>query len=257
MGIQKGVVKLQGTVGDFSFYKSVDGFMVRQSSGIDGDRIRNAPEYARTRENMKEFGRAGLASKVLRQAFQSLLANASDGRVSSRLTKLMVAVIKADATSDRGQRNVIDGEVGFLQGFEFNNDANLGSVLNAQYAAIIDRTTGKMTVSIPSFVPAKAVVPPPGATHFQLVAGAAEVDFEAGVYTTGFSPVTDMAVNLNVDTPTTIEATISANSTHPLFLVFGITFGQMVNGKMYALQTGSFNALSLVKVDAPVKPATP
>jgi len=41
---------------------------------------------------------------------------------------------------------------------------------------------------------------------------------------------------------------LPANSTHPLFLVFGVTFSQLVNGVNYPLKTGNFNALALVKV---------
>jgi hypothetical protein len=39
-----------------------------------------------------------------------------------------------------------------------------------------------------------------------------------------------------------------ANSTHPLFLLLGISFYQQVNGKNYSLKNGAFNALSIVKV---------
>jgi hypothetical protein len=41
---------------------------------------------------------------------------------------------------------------------------------------------------------------------------------------------------------------VTANSTHPLFLALGIEFYQQVNGQMYPLKNGAFNALSLVKV---------
>jgi len=42
---------------------------------------------------------------------------------------------------------------------------------------------------------------------------------------------------------------VTANSTKPLFLVLGIEFSQEVNGTMYSLKNGAFNALALVKVD--------
>ena len=46
-----------------------------------------------------------------------------------------------------------------------------------------------------------------------------------------------------------LENTVTAASTHPLFLALGIEFYQEVNGQMYPLKNGSFNALALVKVD--------
>jgi len=42
---------------------------------------------------------------------------------------------------------------------------------------------------------------------------------------------------------------VTAASTHPLFLALGIEFYQEVNGQMYPLKNGAFNALALVKVD--------
>jgi hypothetical protein len=41
---------------------------------------------------------------------------------------------------------------------------------------------------------------------------------------------------------------VTPNSTHPLFLALGISFYQQVNGQMYPLKNGAFNALALVKV---------
>ncbi len=46
----------------------------------------------------------------------------------------------------------------------------------------------------------------------------------------------------------TLVNTVTANSTHPLFLALGIEFYQEVNGQMYPLKNGAFNPLSLVKV---------
>jgi hypothetical protein len=44
-----------------------------------------------------------------------------------------------------------------------------------------------------------------------------------------------------------LNNSVTANSTHPLFLVLGIEFYQDVNVK-YPLKNGAFNALSIVKV---------
>ena len=41
---------------------------------------------------------------------------------------------------------------------------------------------------------------------------------------------------------------MKAASTHPLFLAMGIEFYQEVNGTMYPLKNGAYNALALVKL---------
>ena len=72
MARQDGVIKLTGQMGGISFYKSQGGHLVRQKGGIDGDRMKNDPAFARTRENNEEFGRAGASGKLLRTALRSL-----------------------------------------------------------------------------------------------------------------------------------------------------------------------------------------
>ena len=52
---------------------------------MSGNKIKSAPEYARTRENMAEFARAAAAAKLLRTAFGSLIKCAADKGVSGRL----------------------------------------------------------------------------------------------------------------------------------------------------------------------------
>ena len=74
--------------------------------------------------NGSEFGRAGKAGKLLRTALRPLLLNSADGRMVSRLTQQMVKVIQMDAVSERGLRNVIDGEIELVLGFEFNIRGN-------------------------------------------------------------------------------------------------------------------------------------
>jgi hypothetical protein len=89
MAKQKGIIKLKGTIGDITFYKSKDGYIAREKGGVDAKRIANDPAFQRTRENGSEFGRAGKAGKTLRMALRTLLLNSSDSRMVSRLTQLM------------------------------------------------------------------------------------------------------------------------------------------------------------------------
>lgn len=93
MAKQKGIIKLEGTIGDITFYKSRDGYLAKGKGGIPADRIANDPNFQRTRENESEFGRAGKAGKVLRNSIRALLQNASDRLLVSRLTTEMVKVI--------------------------------------------------------------------------------------------------------------------------------------------------------------------
>ncbi|MCG2616970.1 hypothetical protein LZZ85_21920 [Terrimonas sp. NA20] len=71
MGRQKSANKLTGRIGGITYYKSKDGFMARDSQGLDGKRIKNDERYERTRENAAEFGRAAKGMKEIRLASPS------------------------------------------------------------------------------------------------------------------------------------------------------------------------------------------
>ena len=252
MARQKGIIKLKGTIGDITFYKTQDGHLAREKGGIDASRIKNDPAFQRTRENGSEFGRAGTAGKILRTALRALLLNSADGRMVSRLTQQMVKVIQADVNSDRGLRNVIDGEAELLTGFEFNIRGKLGTSLFAPFVASIDRVTGQIKVTVPSFIPINMIAAPSGTTHFKIISAGAEIDFEEETFVvenseTGILPW-DAAASMVVD-QTNI---VTPASTKPLFLALGIEFFQEVNGQMYPLKNGAYNPLALVKVDGGV-----
>lgn len=252
MARQKGIIKLKGTIGDITFYKSKDGYVAREKGGVDASRIATDPAFQRTRENGSEFGRAGKAGKLLRNAFRPLLLHASDGRMVGRLTQAMMKVIQADLISTRGMRNVIDGEAELLFGFEFNNKGKLGITLFAPFVASIDRVGGTIQLDIPSFVPTSMIAAPSGTTHYQIISGGAELDFEAETFVVATSETAILPWD-GVGTAVVTHAhSVTANSTKPLFLTLGIAFFQAVNGQMYPLKNGSYNPLSIVKVDSGV-----
>lgn len=248
MAQQKGIIKLDGTIGGITFYKSQDGYLAREKGGVSGDRIANDPAFQRTRENGEEFGRAGKAGKLLRTAFRALLQNTADSRMVSRMTADFMKVIQADATNDRGLRNVIDGEAELLEGFEFNIKGKLGTSIYAPFTASINRTTGALEVTMPSYVPVNMVAAPGGSTHYKLISAGAEVDFEAETFVSDTSESAVLAWDAAATTALTLTNNVTAASTKPLFLVLGIEFYQQVNGSMYSLKNGAYNALALVKV---------
>jgi hypothetical protein len=160
----------------------------------------------------------------------------------------MVKVIQADTTSERGLRNVIDGEAELLTGFEFNIRGKLGTSLFAPYTANIDRTSGAISVSIDSFVPANMIAAPGGTTHFKITSAGAEVDFEAETFVSSTSETLILPWDFNGTALVNQTNNVTPASTKPLFLALGIEFFQEVNGSMYPLKNGSFNPLALVQV---------
>jgi hypothetical protein len=248
MARQKGIIKLKGTIGDITFYKTKDGHLAREKGGIDASRIANDPAFQRTRENGSEFGRAGKAGKVLRTALRLVLINSADGRMVSRLTQAMTKVIQADATNPRGLRNVIDGEAELLAGFEFNIGGKLGTTLFAPFVGTIDRVSGLIGLSLAPFVPITMIAAPSGTTHFKIISAGTAIDFEAETFEVTTSETAILPWDNTLTAPIDQDNSVSANSTKPLFLALGVEFYQEVNGQMYPLKSGAYNPLSLVQV---------
>ena len=249
MAKQKGIIKLKGTIGGITFYKtSLDGHLAREKGGIEASRIASDPAFQRTRENGSEFGRAGKAGKTLRTAFRGLLLNSADSRMVSRLTQQMVRVIQADVTNERGLRNVIDGEAELLVGFEFNTRGKLGTSMFAPFTSEIDRVAGEIKVDLVSFIPTNMISAPTGTTHFKIISAGAEVDFEAESFVVAESATAILPWDATPTAAINQVNQVTANSTKPLFLALGIEFYQEVNGTMYSLKNGAFNPLALVAV---------
>ena len=46
-----GILKIEGTLENLTFYKTQDGHLVKTKGGVSADRIANDPTFQRTREN--------------------------------------------------------------------------------------------------------------------------------------------------------------------------------------------------------------
>ena len=252
MARQRSIIKLDGTIGGITFYKSKDGYLAKEKGGIPAERIANDPAFQRTRENGAEFGRTGKAGKVLRNSIRQLLQNVNDSRMVSRLTKEMVKVIQMDATNPRGQRNVIDGEAELLIGFDFNANGKLGNTIYAPWVKTLDRATGEAGVTFDPFVPANMIAAPSGTTHFKVISGGAEIDFTGESYVVATSETAILPWDATATAVINLSNAVTANSTHPLVLALGVEFYQQINGQMYPLKNGAFNPLSIVAVDGGV-----
>ena len=180
MAEQDGILKIKGTLGGITFYKSKDGYLVREKGGISKKRMANDPAFKRTRENGNEFGTSGKYGKYLRNAIRPILQSASDKRVVSRLVKKFMDIIKTDNVNARGLRTPVSGDFTLLNGFEFNEAGTLSSTLFSSFSATLDRVTGEGEIEIPEMIPNQMIAAPAGTTHFKLIAAAAEVDFIQG-----------------------------------------------------------------------------
>ncbi|RPD39576.1 hypothetical protein EG028_18135 [Chitinophaga barathri] len=235
-------MQLEGTIGNITCYKTKDGYLARQKSES------KAVNNDRTKENMSEFARAASGAKLIRTTFAGILSDINDFYFTRRLNSEMARVVKADMGNPRGFRNIADGDIGLLQGFEVNTDMALLSALKAPFAVSIDRASGLMKVDFPSLITAQLVAKPEGASHFRLTIAGASIDFTTGDHLMAQNAGEHLPISNEGVTAPSLEVQLPPAGTAPLLLALGVSFYQEVNGQFYLIGNGLYNAVAFVAV---------
>lgn len=247
MAKSSGIIKIEGTVEDLTFYKKDGKNFVRRKGGIPRERIENDPNFVRTRENNAEFGHSGYAGKLLRMAMGSLVFKAKDNRLAGRMLQTMSRIKNLDATSARGKRSVAVGLATpegkqLLQGFDFNINAPLNGVLFAPFTT--DLVHG--TIEITDLLPAEQLQFPQGATHVSFQSAMLAIDFETEVSEIAYSNIENLSINLTPISLTLSTTSVPTGTVQLLLLM--ISFYQEVNGVQYSLKNEDYNVLNVVEV---------
>ncbi len=238
----KGLLQLQGTIGNLNFYETKFGNIVRTKTSVDAKRIARDPAYQRTRENASEFGNASAAGGLLRRALQPLLHKNADGSLPYRLTAAMVAIAKTDPVHARGSRQVVAGNLSLLKGFELNGDSRLNVVFTVPIEVRKNILKGLIDTRIPSFVPADMIAFPAGATHFGIVSAGVTLNFEKKEWRRDIQKTAPMSLEQVTD-PIQLVHHTDTHQQDALFHLLGIEFFQELNGEFYVLKNGGFNGL--------------
>jgi hypothetical protein len=258
VGKQTGILRFRGKIGDDVYYHHPQyGDLVRKKTSVNAERINTDPAFANVRDNNNEFRQGAQAVKLIRAAFRPLYQAIADIRMTSRVTRAVVAVIKSDATSTPGNRTLAKGDLTLLQNLEFNINASLKSTLITPFTTTTTRKTGISHITIPQLNPRKMLHAPAGATHFRLIAGTAEINFETGTYTLHTTSTTEIPLKNKTLPPQTLTTDITKQSKAAIIQVLRIEFLQQTKSQKYTILTNSsHNALSIVHVEPalPIKP---
>ncbi|MBE8722690.1 hypothetical protein [Sphingobacterium pedocola] len=253
MARQESLIKLNGKIGDLSFYKDKRGYQARMKTGPTKDQINNDPRFQRTKENGQEFGRAANGSKQFRNQLRELLAQGADPQFSRRLTGRMHRVLKLDDENARGERKVLVANLPQLVGVECNLRAQLGEVFFMKARPVYDRSSGEGIFELPEMTAKKVIKALEGATHVQIQLVAAEFDAQnpdADEISIARSTYLDIGKS-EVSAAETLSVQLLPQAESGVILLMGISYLQHVNGGYYPLSNGMYNALTVVQVDVP------
>src|SRR5690606_15844264 len=169
MAKQKGLMKYQGTIGDIRHFriKGKSGYFAGLTGGPTANQIKNAPEFARTRENMSEFGGSAKAAKSLRVILGPSLGRYADSSLTGRLTAVMKGINLRDTIGARGKRAIkISTHKELLKGVSINKNLSLNSVFNTTFY-FGESVEGDPAVIFDGFLAEDHIKAPSLATHFK------------------------------------------------------------------------------------------
>jgi hypothetical protein len=248
MAKANGILKIEGTIEELTFFKKDGKSFVRRKGGVSKERIASDPNYIRTRENNNEFSICSVAAKELRLALGSLVFRAKDNLLASRMVKTMFAIKNFDTTSARGERQVsiglsTAGGKQALTGFDFNINAQLNSVLFAPY--VLELAIGEVIIF--DLIPLEQLLFPQGATHVSFQSAVLGIDFATGISKLEVSPIENLPINLTSTTVTLTPSSVPTTTGQKIFLLM-VSFFQEVNGVQYSLKNEEYNVLQIIDV---------
>jgi hypothetical protein len=251
MARQKGLIKLEGTLDDITFYEGVGKagkreMLAKTKSAIPADRIANDPAFQRTRENNTEFGNAASFAKLLRLGF-----NAYSKGTQSSLAKITLAAIRQyDTVSARGQRNIneVTNFADFL-GFSFNEQSKYSETIIGSKVNIATVNATEFNVVMTSGY----LNPPQGATHYKSIVHYAVLDVVAQTVSsstevTGGLPAASLPATLEFAQQTTAVSFPALLPTEMLVACVGVAFYQQVNGQLYPLKNDARLPFEIVHI---------
>ena len=266
MARQTGPLKYKGTLGDVRHFKikGLTGHYAGMVGGPTGDQIKSAPEFARTRENMNEFGGSAAAAKSVRAGLAQLMKQMSDSQLTGRLTGIMKKINLEDQSEARGQRAILISQQGqYLKGLAFNKNVSFDGIFYAPYA-ITNPSRIESTLAMNDFVPANFINAPAGATHFRIINALSVIsDFQFDDQSKTYVPVSPALNELsvveysdyksltaagenNISLVAALPGTPTLNANVSVLASVGIEFYQQVGTTFYLFNSG--NALKIAEI---------
>lgn len=249
MAFQRGSVKLEGKIGDLSFYKVDDNFLAKQKGGNSKERIANDPIFERTRENAMEFGNSSSFAKQLRLSLKQSIGSSfelfSDPSLTNRLNKRINSMLKADSVNTRGNRQLLNENLFLLTGFSLNSVAALKDTFFIPLVAEWLEAEKLIRLKLPRFLPKSVTDAPVKASLFQFhICATMKVNDNLqsiGMYSELFALDT-------VQEAQDLDLLLGEMNADAAIVFFGVSFFSETAGYAVPLITPCKNALDVVSV---------
>lgn len=236
---------ISGKVGDLVFCRTGNGVVVRSCTNtLTKKRVQTDPAFARTRENMAEFGRAARYGRLIRNSFQPLINDRWRRELTGRVVRQIRQAFEADTDHQRGQRDFCAAGLQVLEGFEFSKDHRFRNLFPVPVSVRVGKKRDSVIMTSDYFVASPIFNLPAGADHYQVVLVAASIVFESGS-TAVNSASTSFLVPDKKKRRISLKCSVQGLSGAILLVGAGIRFARDVNGTK--IPTGTSDAAVIMK----------
>ena len=248
MAVQKGIIKLVGTIDGINFYMRKGVLVARKGGGgFSAKAIKHSPKMRRVRENSTEFGHCSQIKRLLKQSFAVLLQHYNDPSLHARMMRLMQDIKVLDVVSERGQRKVPKGlqtDLGKQLFFDFcfTERYRIDSLQNITvFVAPTDFSCSLLGFDV------KSLSFPTGATHVKLSYLVVSYDFEQLSFVTSESSLF-LEPDFISDSPILFSPDLSLLDLNAVVCYFGVRFYQQVGTEKYILKSATAVGLQCVHI---------
>ena len=151
MAIVKGAFQMTGSIKGVSFYtvRGSDKVIMRTKGGASKDKIKSSPKFEGLRKQQKEWSGCAKFGSMARYAFGGL-HRLADYNLTPVLNGMGKNLMKLDTESETGRRSLkLSAYPQALEGFNFNRNYPLNTVLRVAPVAQLNREKLEASVSIP------------------------------------------------------------------------------------------------------------
>jgi hypothetical protein len=171
MAYQTGIINYKGSFKSIRNYTNVGDpkIYAGEKGGANRDLIMNNPAFARTRENMNEFGGCGVAVKSIHIGLLQIFSEHTDTRFTSRLVKMIKMINLKDGVGEYGKRAVLISEnKAMLKSLHFHEKRKIDFELKRSISTNHPDLRNEATITVNGFNPGPQLVPG-NAQYYRLV----------------------------------------------------------------------------------------
>lgn len=214
MAKQRSTITLSGKLGDKVYYQRNGKNLVRSAAAFHH-------LSANSEKSGTEFGRASKAAALVKQGFHDMINIIGDNRFTLRLTTRFIKVIGTGYSKPKGEREVTDGDIALLKGFELNRFTASNRICAIE--PVIDiNPSADITVTIPRFNLEHTVIEVPRAETLVIQSCCYAFDFKNGKK--WLAPLSDLEISLHKTWFPGCSLQFPAGSLHNKVLVFAMGF---------------------------------